>query len=942
MLFISKLLTAIKPPRGLTLNIKLFIFLLTIFCPTSVLHAGHDSGFLEGPPLNVPPLKGAIFTTKADGVIVNENVRYEDKTEVYLIGGPPSPNAPNSAAALPDGDYYFQITDPSGKCLLSSTIDTANTKDGTCGNMNGNGPNKFKPQPLECRKFNVENGIVTMVYPAHNGDACEHLTDSNDDGGLTVQMFPFSDTPNPGGVYKAWVAPVDDVRRACKGTTSTNIEFLGDEWGENCEGVWGFKHSESKTDNFKVLENRLTAWPVSARAFHDINLNCKFDPLIDELIIDWGFALHEPYLSPFIQTRGIPSNFRTTNEPSGEDILTFDVIGRQGLIWAIDQQNSDYETFDFFGENDGSGGQQLVNMNSNSITTFSDLIPFVKYDGGLPNYYTQQGLPFIYFDLPLICPPGVEVNTSTTLRNSSNASIDTFVDGVVDNNEDDGTYAEANQDPDGYVSGFTPENWVEDPFKDGISYRKNEPMPDPLLTLSMGSVGMAEITVCKYFEADGQSGKSENEPYIGNWTINLSYPTVNNPINPGTIPIPKTISKDAANTECPDNVTPANTELYSQLAEKYGDIAELCDGIVSKKTESNPSEEDFGCTTFRLLLPNDLDNVPYDPDGDGDSDKYIITETNPTGWIIASPAEEEFGVDVRSVLTYSDDVNKKGPVISGVAYPSAGGTYPPNHKFEFGNTCKLPPADFGTKGFWHNINGLNTIANGNELVSVMMVDVDYGACDNPVGPDPEGTEIPEFVAFVNTLKPYYKGSDYFNGKVRNEINDVGCEPFDGAGEGTGDINGNGLVPSAYNNEEQFKVAEAGTVFAEISHFLVNRNNDGTGEMNGKEQLAQQLLAFLFNIHYQTGATLSCKTYMNGACSEIQGAPHIYYHGQTPADAVDANVLINMALSAWMTGVSVDSIKTVLDNWNNGWEENGIEKLIYIVPTYEQCMALVEE
>ncbi|MEJ2511268.1 MAG: hypothetical protein P8Y72_06680, partial [Anaerolineales bacterium] len=35
---------------------------------------------------------GAIFTTTPDGTIVNENVRYESKLEVYLDGGP-GPNA---------------------------------------------------------------------------------------------------------------------------------------------------------------------------------------------------------------------------------------------------------------------------------------------------------------------------------------------------------------------------------------------------------------------------------------------------------------------------------------------------------------------------------------------------------------------------------------------------------------------------------------------------------------------------------------------------------------------------------------------------------------------------------------------------------------------------------------------------------------------------------
>ena len=39
---------------------------------------------------------------------------------------------------------------------------------------------------------------------------CEHATGADgEDGGATVQLFPYDDTPNNGGVYKVWVTPVD-------------------------------------------------------------------------------------------------------------------------------------------------------------------------------------------------------------------------------------------------------------------------------------------------------------------------------------------------------------------------------------------------------------------------------------------------------------------------------------------------------------------------------------------------------------------------------------------------------------------------------------------------------------------------------------------------------------------------------------------------------------
>src|SRR4051794_37971734 len=69
-------------------------------------------------PLAASAPSGAIFTTVADGSEVNYNI-YQAKEDVYLDGGP-GPGAPQGAAGLDDGTYVFQVTDPSGKTLLST------------------------------------------------------------------------------------------------------------------------------------------------------------------------------------------------------------------------------------------------------------------------------------------------------------------------------------------------------------------------------------------------------------------------------------------------------------------------------------------------------------------------------------------------------------------------------------------------------------------------------------------------------------------------------------------------------------------------------------------------------------------------------------------------------------------------------------------------------
>src|SRR5215469_135702 len=58
---------------------------------------------------------GAIHTTVPDGTTVNGNL-YPSKGQVYFTGGPQN----LKANGLPDGRYYFQVTDPSGAVLLSN------------------------------------------------------------------------------------------------------------------------------------------------------------------------------------------------------------------------------------------------------------------------------------------------------------------------------------------------------------------------------------------------------------------------------------------------------------------------------------------------------------------------------------------------------------------------------------------------------------------------------------------------------------------------------------------------------------------------------------------------------------------------------------------------------------------------------------------------------
>jgi hypothetical protein len=142
-----------------------------------------------------PPLPGAIFTTDSTCSGVDLNI-YLSKSDVYLDGGPAHPGA----ASLPDGSYYVQVTDPSGACVLGTSVGSGN------------------PTP-----FVVSGGVAACLQ------LCTLTNGPTGDGSIgncPTSVDPtcgYNDTTNPGGEYKVWVS-----------TVST------------------FDNNSTKTDNFKV------------------------------------------------------------------------------------------------------------------------------------------------------------------------------------------------------------------------------------------------------------------------------------------------------------------------------------------------------------------------------------------------------------------------------------------------------------------------------------------------------------------------------------------------------------------------------------------------------------------------------------------------------------------------------------------------------------------
>ncbi len=178
-------------------------------------------------------LSGAIFTTDNTATGVNINL-FTNKADVYLNGGPQNLNS----AGLPDGDYYFQVTNPSGSVLLS----TDNAVD---------------------RVLHVVGGVVhgCLGHTATGTHANGAFNPSN--GSIAVQLIPYNDTPNNGGVYKVHLIPV----------TKATIDGIDPT-------VLHFSASDSKTDNFRVLKDGPPPPQfslLSGNKWYDVNVNGSFD-----------------------------------------------------------------------------------------------------------------------------------------------------------------------------------------------------------------------------------------------------------------------------------------------------------------------------------------------------------------------------------------------------------------------------------------------------------------------------------------------------------------------------------------------------------------------------------------------------------------------------------------------------------------------------------------
>ena len=242
---------------------------------------------------------GAIYTTNGDGERVNQNL-YASKSDVYLNGGPQNANS----QGLPDGTYFYQVTDPSGATLLSEDV-------------------------AYFRQVAVVGGVVRGDIDLSLGGG-QHAFGTADptNGSVGVQLIPYADTPNAGGEYKVWL-----IRQ----TSTTFIDA-------NDPRVLHFQNNDTKTDNFKVKinENPPPSSTINIIKYHDLNGNGTNDaePPLDGFSFNVHIVCEDSEVHDIVATTGSDGpGLAVVNIPSDCGMFTYEICEQIPAGWSQTEPN---------------------------------------------------------------------------------------------------------------------------------------------------------------------------------------------------------------------------------------------------------------------------------------------------------------------------------------------------------------------------------------------------------------------------------------------------------------------------------------------------------------------------------------------------------------------------------------------------------------------------
>ncbi len=180
---------------------------------------------------------------------VNCNL-YGSKDYVWINGGPSA-----GQNHLTDGTYFFAVLDPGGQ---------KDPNDGTDGNLSDVSPTTNTPggDVYTAREFTVSGGkIAAFIGSGHDTDSFY-----SNPNGLFINLMPYDDTTNPGGVYILAICQLS--------TTQETAPITGTVTPSACK-YDAFKAPASTcTENCDPTE----FGAISGRKYYDANTNGRWDP----------------------------------------------------------------------------------------------------------------------------------------------------------------------------------------------------------------------------------------------------------------------------------------------------------------------------------------------------------------------------------------------------------------------------------------------------------------------------------------------------------------------------------------------------------------------------------------------------------------------------------------------------------------------------------------
>jgi hypothetical protein len=135
---------------------------------------------------------GSVSVALHDGQTA-ATVIFEDRCDAYLVA-----RGQDGSPRLPDGDYFFQVTNVSAGALLSS-------------------------DEVRLRQFRVADGVIEGV----SGRGRHAVGVDSLSGAATVQLCPFGYSPDSSGMYQVWVTRVEDFQGDVKAVDSPAADAHG-------------------------------------------------------------------------------------------------------------------------------------------------------------------------------------------------------------------------------------------------------------------------------------------------------------------------------------------------------------------------------------------------------------------------------------------------------------------------------------------------------------------------------------------------------------------------------------------------------------------------------------------------------------------------------------------------------------------------------------------